>query len=73
MTSLAYDDLRVEALAERLTEHKPDAAILALADAGVSMSTTPPACERRGIPTVILANPAERASSAKYSTREHRA
>ena len=53
-------DHEVEALAEALAgDAPPDAAVLALADAGVSLQTglLAVALERRGVPTVVVATP----------------
>ena len=53
-------ETEVEAVADRLiADHRPDACVLALADAGVTANTVLVAVilERRGIPTAILATP----------------
>jgi hypothetical protein len=55
---LRYDDTQIAAVAVELIEtNKPDGAVLALADAGVSVQTAVLATmlEEHGIPTVILA------------------
>ena len=57
---LAINDTEVPAVAERLVaEHRPDACVLALADAGVTANTvlTAVALERRGIATCVIATP----------------
>ena len=53
-----YNEVEAAALADQLIrDEKPDAVILALADAGVSLPTSllALALERRGVPTVVLA------------------
>ena len=57
---LRHDDRTVEEIGKRLVaEFQPEAAILALADVGVSLGTTLLALtfERLGVPTAILATP----------------
>ena len=57
---LRVDDADVEGLAASLiATHRPDACVLALADAGVTAHTAllTVALERRGIPAVMLATP----------------